>query len=159
MRVAGGVPVARDDDLIGKARSFAGWANCRNRRALRYLRAQLGDPRPFSTDVIVARLTDILGSAEPERTQPIGILTHHRVIDAPSWSSIEAVFVLIASSPGTQWSNPRHLFALEGLRIITAGRDRAPVPADAAMRRNQSPVIAISAGPRRVQADASGPAQ
>lgn len=70
-------------------------------------------PSVLDPATIVARLTDILESAGPTRTQPIGILTHHRVIEPPSWSSIEAVFALIAATPGARWRSPRHLFDLE----------------------------------------------
>jgi hypothetical protein len=73
-----------------------------------------GRPSVLDPATIVARLTDILGSGEPTRARPIGILTHHRVIEPPFWSSIEAVFTLIAATPGAQWCNPRRLFDLEG---------------------------------------------
>ena len=75
-----------------------------------------GDPPSvLDPETIVARLTDILGSAEPGRSRPIGILTHHRAIAAPDWSSVEAVFALIASTPGAQWCDPHRLFAVEDL--------------------------------------------
>jgi hypothetical protein len=73
-----------------------------------------GDPPiMLAADTIVARLTDILEPADPARTEPIGLLTHHRVIDAPSWHCLEAVLTLIASVRGARWCHPHHLFAAD----------------------------------------------
>jgi hypothetical protein len=108
------------EEMFSGFSGYRGEASIESGRGLRCADVDIdvlnwGDPPSvIDPDTIAARLSDILGSAEPGRTGPIGILTHHRVVDAASWGSIEAVFALIASTPGAAWCNPRRLFAVEG---------------------------------------------
>jgi hypothetical protein len=70
-----------------------------------------GDPcAALPVDVIVSRLVQILKSAALEPIEPIGILTHHRMMDVDFWKPIEDVFALILATNGAEWKTPQQLF-------------------------------------------------
>jgi hypothetical protein len=71
------------------------------------------EPRAvIDIDKLITRLTGTISSADA-RTEPFGILTHHRVINPQSWEAIEVVLSLVTAVPGAKWLSPRELFSLE----------------------------------------------
>jgi hypothetical protein len=53
-----------------------------------------------------AQLLDVLDSDEP-----IGLLSHHLVMDEPGWSFLARLLDVLARHPGARWCSPREAFA------------------------------------------------
>ena len=122
-----------------------------------------GDPPSvLDPETIVARLTDILGSAEPGRSRPIGILTHHRAIDGAFMvvdrggvcaDRIDARRAMVRSSPTVRRRGPLRVVILPPVatRCASPAR-RGDAPQSIAPDRD-------FAGPAPAAVDASRPAQ
>ncbi|MBF0096172.1 MAG: hypothetical protein HQM04_05040 [Magnetococcales bacterium] len=73
----------------------------------------LSPPQSLSGGWLVERLVSKLRQrrlGELDVTEPLGILTHHRVMDRWGWQVLEALFVASQAFPGVRWASARQLF-------------------------------------------------
>jgi hypothetical protein len=77
-------------------------------------------PRTLRGEWLVERLVSKLRQRRLgalEVTEPLGILTHHRVMDRQGWQLLEALVVCSRTFPGVRWCSAQQLF-LEGGRTL-----------------------------------------
>ncbi|MBF0185265.1 MAG: methyltransferase domain-containing protein [Magnetococcales bacterium] len=72
-------------------------------------------PRLLRSDWLVERLVSKLRQrrlGELHQDEPLGILTHHRVMDQHGWRFMEQLFLCSRSFPGVRWLAPTQLFGM-----------------------------------------------
>jgi hypothetical protein len=72
-----------------------------------------GGPRCLPIDEVLRRLAGLIQRQrlEPMDAEPIGLLTHHRAMQADAWSMLNTLFTILRSNPGVSWASPPELFA------------------------------------------------
>ena len=84
-------------------------------------------PRLQPLEAISARLADALATLrvaaeqrprrgspgdDAEILPPVGVLTHHRVLDEEAWTLLSELFAAISELPGAEWADPADLFGV-----------------------------------------------